>query len=295
MVSKNTNSFEVSKDYQPKFTNLKDASASVRALLPEMVGEEKKSDLSTQALLVAYTDLVFHQATKKANKNIIPSFDTCKGDFKSWVAESTDDKSIQARLQRRCDFVVKGALLCHALPNAFCIGYHSVEDKNFIAPDARVGKPSTFEDRYTQSLFWKRSEIFAKEQIDKKTMLDSRSDWVQPIQSDVEDAFKITFGNATINSNKTGIEREERVKDEERNYSLNGSKEILRTVDGLIAHLKKSEDNALGLMSKGDAEKAKTTFKTLADLLVKAIKDDQVNNEVYADYSDDKIKTKKVA
>jgi len=295
MVSKNTNSFEVSKDYQPKFTNLKDASASVRALLPEMVGEEKKSDLSTQALLVAYTDLVFHQATKKANKNIIPSFDTCKGDFKAWVAESTDDKSIQARLQRRCDFVVKGALLCHALPNAFCIGYHSVEDKNFIAPDARVGKPSTFEDRYTQSLFWKRSEIFAKEQIDKKTMLDSRSDWVQPIQSDVEDAFKITFGNATINSNKTGIEREERVKDEERNYSLNGSKEILRTVDGLIAHLKKSEDNALGLMSEGDANKAKISFKTLADLLVKAIKDDQVNNEVYADYSDDKIKTKKVA
>ena len=294
MTQKNINTFEVSKDYQPKFTNLKDASASVRALLPEMVGEEKKSDLSTQALLVAYTDLVFHQATKKANKNIIPSFDTCKGDFKAWVAESTDDKSIQSRLQRRCDFVVKGALLCHALPNAFCIGYHSVEDKNFIAPDARVGKPSTFEDRYTQSLFWKRSEIFAKEQIDKKTKVSSRTDWVQPIQSDVEDAFKITFGNATVNANKTGIEKEERVKDEERNYSLKGSKEILRTVDGLIAHLKKSEDNALGLMSEGDADKAKVSFKTLADLLVKAIKDDQVNNEVYADFSDNKTK-KKVA
>ena len=292
MVSKNTNSFEVSKDYQPKFNNLKDASASVRALLPEMVGEEKKSDLSTQALLVAYTDLVFHQATKKANKNIIPSFDTCKGDFKAWVAESTDDKSIQSRLQRRCDFVVKGALLCHALPNAFAIGYHLKEDKNFVAPDARVGKSSSYEDRYTQSLFWKRSEIFAKEQIDKKTMLDSRSDWVQPIQSDVEDAFKITFGNATINANKTGIEKEERVKDEERNYSLKGSKEILRTVDGLIAHLKKSEDNALGLMSESDANKAKVSFKTLADLLVKAIKDDQVNNEVYADFSDNKTKRK---
>jgi len=292
MVSKNINTFEVSKDYQPKFTNLKDASASVRALLPEMVGEEKKSDLSTQALLVAYTDLVFHQATKKANKNIIPSFDTCKGDFKAWVAESTDEKSIQSRLQRRCDFVVKGALLCHALPNAFTIGYHLKEDKNFVAPDARVGKSSSYDERYSQSLFWKRSEIFAKEQIDKKTMLDSRSDWVQPIQSDVEDAFKITFGNATVNANKTGIEKEERVKDEERNYSLNGSKEILRTVDGLIAHLKKSEDNALGLMSKGDAEKAKTTFKTLADLLVKAIKDEEVNNQVYADFSDNKTKSK---
>ena len=295
MSTKNQNTFEISKDYQPKFNNLKDASASVRALLPEMVGEEKKSDLSTQALLVAYTDLVFHQATKKANKNIIPSFDNCKGDFKAWVAESTDDKSIQSRLQRRCDFVVKGALLCHALPNAFTIGYHLKEDKNFVAPDARVGKSSSYDERYTQSLFWKRSEIFEMEQIDKKTKVSSRSDWVQPVQSDVEDAFKITFGNATVNANKTGIEKEERVKDEERNYSLNGSKEILRTVDGLIAHLKKSEDNALGLMSEGDAEKAKISFKTLSDLLVKAIKDEEVNNQVYADYSDDKIKTKKVA
>jgi hypothetical protein len=43
MVSKNINTFEISKDYQPKFANLKDASASVRALLPEMVGEEKRA------------------------------------------------------------------------------------------------------------------------------------------------------------------------------------------------------------------------------------------------------------
>ena len=47
-------------------------------------------------------------------------------------------------------------------------------------------------------------------------------------------------------------------------------------------------------MSEGDADKAKVSFKTLADLLVKAIKDDQVNNEVYADFSDNKTK-KKVA
>jgi hypothetical protein len=295
MVSKNSNSFEVSKDYQPKFANLKDASAQVKSLLPEMVGEEKKSDFSTQALLVAYTDLVFHQASKTANKNKIPSYDTCKSDFKAWVAESTDEKNIQSRLQRRCEFVVKGALLCHAVPNAFTIGYHLKEDKNFCSPDARVGKPSSYDERYTQSLFWSRAEIFEKEQIDKKTIVDSRRDWVQPIQSEVDDAFKYVFGNAVISANKTGLEKEERVKDEERNYSLKGSKEILRTVDGLIAHLKKSEDNALGLMSESDAHKAKVSFKTLANLLVKAIKDEEVNNQVYADYSDDKIKTKKVA
>ena len=122
--------------------------------------------------------------------------------------------------------------------------------------------------------------------------MDSRRDWVQPIQSEVDDAFKYVFGNAVISANKTGLEKEERVKDEERNYSLKGSKEILRTVDGLIAHLKKSEDNALGLMSESDANKAKTTFKTLSDLLVKAIKDEEVNSQVYADFSDDKIKSK---
>ena len=230
MTKKIENAFVVSNEFNTTTSDLKSAMVSVKSLLPEMVGEEKKSDFSTQALLVAYSDVVFFTAKKTANKGVIPSFDTCKADFKNWVASETDEKSIQSRLQRRCEYVIQGSLLCHAKPSAFVIGYHLKDDKNFVSPDARVGKPSTFADRYSQSLFWNRSEVFEYEMMDTKTKVKSRSDWVMPIQSEVGDAYKYIFGTATLNENKTGLTKETRVKDSEKMFSLEGDKEQLKTI-----------------------------------------------------------------
>ena len=230
MTKKSENAFVVSNDFNTTTNDLKSAMVSVKSLLPEMVGEEKKSDFSTQALLVAFTDVVFFTAKKPANKGVIPSADTCKADFKSWVQESTDDKSIQARLQRRCEFVIQGSLLCHAKSDAFTIGYHLKDDKNFVSPDARVGKPASFADRYAQSLFWNKSAVFEYEMLDSKTKVKSRSDWVIPTQAEVADSFKLIFGNAHLNENKTGLLKETRVKDSEKMFSLEGEKEQLKTI-----------------------------------------------------------------
>ena len=230
MSKKIETAFVVSNDFNTTTNDLKSAMISVKSLLPEMVGEEQKSDFSTQALLVAYSDVVFYTAKKTANKGVIPSYDTCKADFKSWVASETEEKSIQSRLQRRCEFVIQGSLLCHAKPDAFVIGYHLKDDKNFCAPDSRVGKPATFKDRYTQSLFWNRSEVFPREQLDSKTGTDSRTGWFIPTQAEVNDSFKLIFGNATLNENKTGLTKETRVKDTEKMFSLEGDKEQLKTI-----------------------------------------------------------------
>ena len=53
MTKKIENAFVVSNEFNTTTSDLKSAMVSVKSLLPEMVGEEKKSDFSTQALLVA--------------------------------------------------------------------------------------------------------------------------------------------------------------------------------------------------------------------------------------------------
>jgi hypothetical protein len=272
----------LNKGFNPSTKNETDAKTQVISKMGDLHKETQKSFGVQRQLAIAVCDYAWFMGSKKNNLDQVPDGKVLRTSLNKIIEEqfNKDDTDIINRLKSSVSDAVKLAQLAIGEGTGFHVGYRKegrTEDCKKEVPENKAVKNGKILNGFIQDFFADESQTFPNMKVNGTPVPRPSVPTCVP-QTFIRDAWSIKFGDGKLDADEVGIEREERIKDEERDLSFKTSGEWLRTLQTL-SKLLNSNSGYLHLVT--DAKKQ----KELSDLFVKvsgqltnAVKENDVEN-----------------
>lgn len=214
------------------------------------------ADLLTFSEAEAHTFDNAKSMLRELVKSVVPTEKNAKGD-------DVPDASAVTKLMSSAQDAVKIAMLLIRTDSGFIAGYVRNDARSYVSAETFNGMSADAKKRHSQEVFWNRSQTFPMMKVGQD-VIDSPSNLLMPTVSEMQDAYKVHFLNADIDSGY-------KVKSADRNKSDDLMKNPASIKKTLYAVMNWLDDG--GLMAIDTAETADKkdgeTIKILSDLAQK--------------------------